>query len=143
MILRRRHRTDVVVVIVAVNLVTIALLLELAAIITLEAFLHLRLGSCDDTVIVFRVLQIVLGHDAIAGALGIPCECRVFFGYVLGRATDLNIGTGAVVGCGLAIAAFAVEIVIIISATATAVIVVATTPPAALVLLSWPHQLLT
>ena len=71
--------------------------LEVAAIVTLEAVLHLRLGGCDDAVIVLCVLQIVLGHHAVAGALRIPGKGCVFFGDMLGCAADLHVGAGTVV----------------------------------------------
>ncbi len=111
-----------------------------AAVVALEAFLHLGLGRCDDTVIMFSVLEIILRHDAVAGALRVARQSGVFFRYVLRSATDFNIGAGTVISSGQRIAALAVEIIVV---TATIVIVVVSTPPAALVLLSWPHQLLT
>ncbi|MNS71299.1 hypothetical protein D3C72_1046640 [compost metagenome] len=88
----------------------------------------------------FSVLQIVLSDHAVAGTLRVARQSRVFFRYMLGCATDFNIGAGAVISPGERVAALAVEVVVV---TATIVIVVASTPPAALVLLSWPHQLLT
>ena len=87
----------------------------------------------------FSVLQIVLSDHAVAGTLRVARQSRVFFRYVLGCATDFNIGAGTVISPGERVAALAVEVVV----TATIVIVVVSTPPAALVLLSWPHQLLT
>lgn len=133
-----------VIVVIAVDIIAVTVILEFAALIALETFLHLSLSRCDDTVVVFRVLQIVFSHDTVAGALRITGQRRVFFRYVLGRAADFNIGAGTVIGSGQRVTALAVEIIIISTTTIViVVIIVATTPSAALVLLSWPHQLLT
>ncbi|MBB4521957.1 UNVERIFIED_ORG: hypothetical protein M2435_001987 [Rhizobium sophorae] len=154
-VLRRLDDNDVVAVIVIVILIVIHIvavavrtfaIIVLAAVVALEAFLHLRLGACDDTIIVFGVLEIVLGNHAIAGALGVAGELRVFFGDMLRSTANLHIGAGAVIGPGQRIAALAVEIVVIVistAAAATAAVVIVTTPSTALVLLSWPHRSFT
>ncbi|MBA9032845.1 hypothetical protein HNR29_003400 [Rhizobium leguminosarum] len=153
-VLRRLDDNDVVAVIVIVILIVIHIvavavhtfaIIVLAAVVALEAFLHLRLGACDDTIIVFGVLEIVLGNHAIAGALGVAGELRVFFGDMLRSTANLHIGAGAVIGPGQRIAALAVEIVVIVisTAAATAAVVIVTTPSTALVLLSWPHRSFT
>ena len=152
-VLRRLDDNDVVAVIVIVILIVIHIvavavhtfaIIVLAAVVALEAFLHLRLGACDDTIIVFGVLEIVLGNHAIAGALGVAGELRVFFGDMLRSTANLHIGAGAVIGPGQRIAALAVEIVVIVISTAAATAaVIVTTPSTALVLLSWPHRSFT
>jgi hypothetical protein len=130
---------DAFIAVIHIHIVAIGTAI-FAAIVALEAFLHLGLSRSDDAVIMFSVLQIVLSDHAVAGTLRVARQSRVFFRYVLGCATDFNIGAGAVISPGERVAALAVEVVVV---TATIVIVVASTPPAALVLLSWPHQLLT
>jgi hypothetical protein len=153
-VLRRLDDNDVVAVIVIVILIVIHIvavavrtfaIIVLAAVVALEAFLHLRLGAGDDTIVMFGVLEIVLGNHAIAGALGVAGELRVFFGDMLRSTANLHIGAGAVIGPGQRIAALAVEIVVIVisTAAATAAVVIVTTPSTALVLLSWPHRSFT
>ncbi|MBP2484683.1 hypothetical protein ACVMIX_004910 [Rhizobium leguminosarum] len=154
-VLRRLDDNDVVAVIVIVILIVIHIvavavrtfaIIVLAAVVALEAFLHLRLGAGDDTIVMFGVLEIVLGNHAIAGALGVAGELRVFFGDMLRSTANLHIGAGAVIGPGQRIAALAVEIVVIVistAAAATAAVVIVTTPSTALVLLSWPHRSFT
>src|SRR5690606_5564596 len=61
---------------------------------------HLRHRRHDDAVIVLCVLQIVLGHDTIAGALGVPCECGVLFGDLLSGAADLYVRAVTLVRAG-------------------------------------------
>src|SRR5690606_38187011 len=58
---------------------------------------HLRLGGRDDAVIVLGVLQVVLGHHAVAGALRVACKLRVFFRNLLRGAADLHIRTVALI----------------------------------------------
>src|SRR5690606_37660647 len=133
-------RTIVVaIVVVDVVAVLVVAILVFAALVALEPFLHLRLGSCDDAVVVFRMLQVVLRDHPVAGTLRVTCKCRVLLGNMLSRTTDFHIGAGTVVGAGKRVAALAIEVVI---ATAAAV-VAAATPSTALVLLSWPHRLFT
>ncbi|OWV87968.1 hypothetical protein ATY75_21715 [Rhizobium sp. N122] len=144
--LRRLDDDDIItVIVVVIDLVAVAVcgVIVFAAIVALEAFLHLRLGAGDDTIVMFGVLEIVLGNHAVAGALSIAGELRVFFGDMLGSPANLHIGAGAVIGPGQRIAALAVEIVVIVISTAAVVIIVVTTPSTALVLLSWPHRSFT
>jgi hypothetical protein len=109
----------------------------------LETVLHLCLRCSNDAVIVFRMLQVVFGHDTVACALRITSKRRVFFGDVLSGAADFYIRAGAVIGPAERVAALAIEIVVSTAAAAAAAIaaaaIVAATPPTALVLLSWPH----
>ncbi len=119
------HTVDVVTEIIAI-----------IPVVPLEAFLHLRLGGSDDPVVVFSVLQVILGHDPIAGALGIACESGILLCDVLGRTANLHVGTRAVVGPSQRVGALAVEVVSSSATAATAVV----TPPTTLVLLSWPHR---
>ncbi|MBB4219013.1 hypothetical protein FHT79_006239 [Rhizobium sp. BK212] len=146
--LRRLDDNDVVtVIVVAIHIVAVAVravaIIVIAAIVALEALLHLRLGAGDDTIVMFGVLEIVLGNHAVAGALGVAGELCVFFGDMLRSTANLHIGAGAVIGPGQRIAALAVEIVVIVISTAAVVIIVVTTPSTALVLLSWPHRSFT
>ncbi len=127
----------VTVAIVHVVLVEPVAVLVVATILMLEAVLHLSLCRRDDAVVVFGMLQVVLGHNAVAGALRIASKRRVFFGDMLSRTADLNIRAGAVIGPAERIAALAVEIVT--AAAATAAIVVTAAPSTAIFLLSWPH----
>jgi hypothetical protein len=150
LLMRRLNDDDIVIVIVtrihivaiAIRTVTIVIIL---AVVALETFLHLRLRGGNDAVVMFGVLQIVFSYDAVAGALGITGELRIFFGDVLGSAADLHIGAGTVVGPGQRVPTLAVEIVVIVISTAAIVIIVVviTTPSTALVLLSWPHRSFT
>jgi hypothetical protein len=146
------HRLRCVAKIVAVTLIHIVLIdrvpvavLVFATLLVLEAVLHLGLRCSNDAVIVFRVLQVVFGHDAVACAMRIASKGRILFSDMLSGAADFYIRAGAVVGPAERIAALAIEIVIptvaaaAIAATATA----AATPPTALVLLSWPHKSFT
>ena len=145
LLLARRLHDDDIVVLVAVDIVTVTLaaFAEFAAIVALEAFLHLRLCGGNDAVVVFGVLQVVLGDNAVAGALRVTSELRVFLGDVLGSATDLYVWAGAVVAPRQRIATLAVEIVVIVISTAAAAVIVVATPATALVLLSWPHRSFT
>jgi hypothetical protein len=54
---------------------------------------HLRLSGGDDAIIVFRVLQIVLGRDTIAGRLSITRELDVFLGNMQRRPANLYVTT--------------------------------------------------
>jgi hypothetical protein len=136
-----------VVVIRTVEVLAVAFVIVLAivavviaiAVVALEAFLHLRLGGCDDAVIVLSVLQIVFRHDTIPGALRVARQVGVFFSDMLRRATDFDVRTRAVIGPGQGVLALAVEVAAAIAAAATTTIVVIT-PPTTLVLLSWPHR---
>ncbi len=139
----RRNRTCGLVVVVAVNVVAIAFVVVVrVTLITLEPFLHMRLCSSNDAVVVFCVLQIVFSHNPVTGALRITGQCGIFFSNVLGSTANFYIRAGAVIGPSKRIPALAVEVVVT-TTTAIVVIVVISTPSAALVLLSWPHQLLT
>jgi hypothetical protein len=120
--------------VVLIDGVTVAVL-EVAAILVLEAILHLRLRGSNDAVIVLCVLQIVLCHDTVAGALCVPSKLGIFFGNMLSGPADLDVRSGAIVGPAEGIAPLAVEIVIV----AAAAIVVIAAPSTAIFLLSWPH----
>ncbi len=54
--------------------------------------LHMRLGRCNDTEVVFRVLKIVFRHDPVTGRLRIPGELLVLFCNMQSSSTDLHIG---------------------------------------------------
>jgi hypothetical protein len=85
-----RLAAAVIVKIAAVRIVLLTLIV-VVAIIALVAFLHLGLSRSNDTIVMFGVLQIVFSHDAVASALGIASQCRVFFGYMLSRTTNFYI----------------------------------------------------
>jgi hypothetical protein len=140
---RRLNDDDVVVVVVhAIIVVAVSAFAVFISVVALETFLHLRLCGSNDAVVVFGVLEVVFGHDAVAGALGIAGELRIFLGDVLGSAANLNVWAGAIVAPRQRISALAVEIVVIIVPTAAAAVVTAT-PATALILLSWPHRSFT
>lgn len=136
------HRLRSITQIIAVTAVEIVLIdniaiaiLEFAAILMLEAILHLGLRSCDYAVVMLCVLQIVFCNNTVAGALRIAGQSRIFFCYMLGSTADFYIRPGTVISAAERIAALALEIVI----TTTAAVIVVTTPSTTLVLLSWPH----
>src|SRR5690606_19263435 len=106
----------IVVDVVAIGIVAVAVL----EVVALHALLHLGLGCEDNAVVVLRMLQIVLGNDPVAGALGIAGKRRILLGNVLCRTADFHIWAGAVIGAGKGIAALAVEVVAaaVIAATA-------------------------
>ncbi len=114
---------------------------KVVAIVALEAFLHLRLRACDDTVIVFGVLEIVLRHHPVTGTLGVTSKLRVFLGDVLRGPANLDVRSGAVIGPRQRVGTLAhVSIVVVI---VIIVVVIVVTPATAFVLLSWPHRWLT
>jgi hypothetical protein len=141
-LLARRLNDDDVVVVDAIIVVAVTAFAIFVAVVALEAFLHLRLCGCNDTVVVFGMLQVVFGHDAVAGALGVAGELRILLGDVLGSAANFYVGAGAIVAPRQRISALTVEIVVIIASTAAAAVVTAT-PATALILLSWPHRSFT
>ena len=83
---------------------------------------HLRLCGGDDAVVVLGVLQIVLGHDAVAGTHRIARQRRVFLGDLLRRAADLHVRAVALIVAGQRIGPLAVVIIVV-------VIVVVPPPP--------------
>jgi hypothetical protein len=93
---------------------------------------HLRLRGGDDAIVVFRMLEIILRHHPVAGALRVTGERSVFFGDLLCRSADLHIRAIALVGAGEGIGPLTVVIV----ATAAAIVVATAHAP---VLLLWPH----
>jgi hypothetical protein len=141
LLIARRLNNDHIVVITIHIVAILGAVLVFATVVALEALLHLRLSTRDDAVIMLGMLKIVLGHDAIAGALGITGELSIFFSNVLGGTANLYVRTRAVVGPCQRIATLAVEVVVIVASAAA--IVVAATPSTALVLLSWPHRSFT
>jgi hypothetical protein len=142
LLLARRLNDDDIVIVQAIIIIAVRAFAVFVAVVALEAFLHLRLCGGNDAVIVFGVLQVVFGHHAVAGAVGIAGELRIFFSDVLGSASDLNVWAGAIVAPRQRISALAVEIVVVVASTAAAAVVTAT-PATALILLSWPHRSFT
>jgi hypothetical protein len=106
------------------------------AVVRLSAFLALRLllrlGGHDDAVVVFGVLQIVLGHHVVAGRQGVAGERRIFVGDHLGVAPDFHVRTVAFVIAG--------KRVLVTSVVTAATAAVAVALPATLLL--WSHQTL-
>jgi len=96
---------------------------------------HLRLRGGNDAIVVFGVLEIVLRHDPVAGALRVTGQGSVFLGDLLSRSTDLHIRAVALVVARQGIRALAVVVVIVV-ATAAAIVVATAHAP---VLLLWPH----
>jgi hypothetical protein len=134
----------IVVAIIGIAVLEIVAIVEIAAIIPLETFLHLRLGGRDDAVVMLGVLQIVFSYDTVTGALRITGERRIFLGNVLGGTANLYVRAGTVIGPGERVGTLPVMIVIVTTATVVvAAGIVVVTPTAALVLLSWPHRSLT
>ena len=88
------------------------------------------LGRGDDAEIVLGVLEIVLGHDAVAGGLRIAGELQVLLGDMGGVAAHLHVGAVTLVVATQRVAVLAAAIVV---APTRAVLVV--------VLLVWSHRL--
>lgn len=136
---RRLRSVAQIVAVAAVHIILIdriaVTILEFAALLMLEAILHLGLRRCDNAIVMFCVLQIVLRHHAVARTLGIAGKSRIFFCNMLGSTADFYIRSGTVVRPAERVTALALEIVI----TTTAAVIVTTTPSTTLVLLSWPH----
>ena len=119
-----------------------ALAAELARIIHaagrgFATLLHLLFAiGKDDAIIVFGVLQIVLGQHWVAGGQCIPCQRHVFLSNLRRRAMDLLVGTVRLIGAHqrivmmlpLTVLMAAIVVVVVIAATATTA-----------VLLSLPH----
>lgn len=62
-------------------------------------YLLLRgLGRGDDAEIVLGMLQIIFGHHWIAGRLGVARQLEVFFGDMLGRAANFDVGAVGFIG---------------------------------------------
>jgi hypothetical protein len=134
------HRLRCITQIITIDTVHVVLIHRIAvAILMLETVLHLGLRRCDDPVIMFCVLQIVLGDDTVAGALCIAGKSGIFFCDMLGSTADFYVRSGAVVGSAERVAALALEVVVTTTTAATAAVIVATTPSTTLILLSWPH----
>ena len=83
-----------------VELAVLVTIIAVVALVALIAFLHLRLGGCDDAVIVFGVLEIVLRHHPVAGALCVAGKSGVFFRDMLGSTANFHIRTGTVIAAG-------------------------------------------
>src|SRR5690606_12263047 len=89
---------------------------------------HLRQRGHDDAVVVLGVLEIVLGHHAVAGALRVTGERGVFLGNLLRGTADLHIRAVALVVAGKRVGALAVLVLVAAAASAHAPV------------LLWPHS---
>src|SRR5690606_22917450 len=87
------------------------------------------LGRRDDAEIMLGVLQVILGHDAVARGLRIAGELQVFLGDMGRVAAHLHVGAVALVIAAQRVAVLA------------AAIVVAPTGAVLVVLLVWSHRL--
>jgi hypothetical protein len=105
-------------------------------VVTLQPLLHLRLGGHDNAVVVFGMLKVILSHDPVAGTLRITGKVHVLFRYMLRCSSNFHIGTGAVISARKRVLTFAI-------AAIAAAIVVSAASATALVLLSWPHSIVT
>ena len=118
--------------------IVIVLILRIAVlrriVIALKPLLHLRLRCQDDPVVMFGVLQIIFSHDPVAGTLRIARKVHVLLGNMLSGSAYFHVGTGAVIRSRQRVLAFTV---------APAAIVASATSATALVLLSWPHSIVT
>src|SRR5204863_5266916 len=120
-----------------VEIVAIFVLVEIVTVLLGVLDRHLRLRGGNDAIVVLGVLEVVLRHHTVAGALRITGQSGVFFGDLLSRSADLHVRAVALVVARQGIWPLAVVVVIVVAAAA---IVVATAH--APVLLLWPHKTL-
>ena len=113
-----------IAVVVFAAVVPLVAIIPFVTVVALEALLHLRLCGCNNAVVMFSVLEIVLSHHTITGALRIPRKRHVFLRNMLRGSANLHIRTGTIICPGQRIGALTVESIIIAA------------PPAALILLS-------
>src|SRR5690606_29818670 len=107
-----------ILVAVVIHVVVRHVPIALHALHVLDRHLGLRRG--DDPVVVLGVLQVVLGHDAIPGALRVAGELGVLLGDLLRGAADLHIRPVALVIARERIGAPAIVVVAAAIATAHA-----------------------
>jgi len=72
-----------------------------------------------DAVIMLRMLKIILGHDAVAAGIGVAGQLQIFFVDMAGRAANLDLGTGGIIGA-VGIEAAAAAAIVAAAAAATA-----------------------
>jgi hypothetical protein len=94
--------------------------------------------SQDDAVVVFGMLEIVLGQNRVAGGLGVAGQLHVFFGDVRRIAANFDIGTSRLEAPSQRVLAFVVAALVMAAAVAVAIVRSAT---ASAILLSLPHGL--
>jgi len=58
----------------------------------------LRGSGRHDAIVVFRVLEIIFGHDAIAAGIGIAGKLEILLVNMAGRAADFDFRAGGIVG---------------------------------------------
>jgi hypothetical protein len=136
MIGRRPVIGIVVAGIVELVAILVAVIVEIVAILLGVLDRHLRLSGCDDAVVMLCVLEVVLRHHPVAGAVRVTGKGCVFLGNLLSRAADLHVRAVALVIARQGIRPLTVVVVIIIVAAAAAAIVATAHAP---VLLLWPH----
>jgi hypothetical protein len=99
--------------------------------------------SQDDAVVVFGMLEIVLGQNRVAGGLGVAGQLHVFFSDVRRIAANFDIGTSRLEAPSQRVLAFAVVVIVaaaLVMAAAVAVAIVRSATASA-ILLSLPHGL--
>ena len=64
--------------------------LGIVAFFALVTFLQLRLGRCDNAIVVLGVLEVIFRHHRIARTQSIAGHCAVFIGNMLGRTPDFS-----------------------------------------------------
>src|SRR6188472_2201347 len=106
--------------IVEIVAILVAVIVEIIAILLRVLDRHLRLRGRDDAIVVLGVLEIVLRHDPVAGAVCITGKGGVFFGDLLSRTADLHVRAIALVVARQGIRSLAVVVVIIVIIATTA-----------------------
>jgi len=66
--------------------------------ILLLVLLLLRLGHRHDAEIVLGMLQVIFGHDPVAGGIGVTCQLQVLLVHMRGRTADFDLGTAGIEG---------------------------------------------
>jgi hypothetical protein len=128
-----------IVVPVEIVAILVEIVVHIVAVLLLELLRHLRLRGSDDAIVVFGVLEIVLGHHPVAGAVRIPRQRSVFLRNLLRGAPDFHVRPVAFVVTGQRIGTLAVVIIIIVVAAIIIIVVASAHAP---VLLLWPHPTL-
>src|ERR1700750_3065311 len=98
---------------------------------------HLSLCGSNDAAVVPCMLEIILRHHPVAGALRVTGKGRIFFGDLLSRSPDLHVRAVALIVARQGVRALAIVVIVVVTVATAAAIVVATAH--APVLLLWPH----
>src|SRR5690349_24530262 len=51
-----------------------------------------------NAVVMLRMLKIIFGHDAVAAGIGVAGQLQILLIHMAGRAADLDLGAGRIVG---------------------------------------------